>query len=309
MRFFPRKPRSPADRGAEEEGMATLQGKTLFITGASRGIGLAIARKAARDGANIAIAAKTEAPHPKLEGTIYTAAKEIEQAGGRALPLVVDVRDEQAVKQAIEKTAATFGSLDIVVNNASAIQLTGVAETDMRRFDLMHQINARGTYMVSKYAIPHLEKAANPHILMLSPPLDLKEKWFAPHTAYSMAKYGMSLVVLGLAGELRAKGIAVNALWPRTTIATAAIKNLLGGDTLMRRSRSADILADAAYRVFLKPARSFSGNFLIDDTFLAGEGLTDFESYRIDPREPLAPDFFVPDDSKPPPGVNLGAGM
>ena len=287
--------------------MATLHGKTLFITGASRGIGLAIALKAARDGANIAIAAKTEAPHPKLPGTIYSAAQEIEQAGGRALPLVVDVRDEQAVKNAIDKTAATFGSLDIVVNNASAIQLTGVAETDMRRFDLMHQINARGTYMVSKYAIPHLERAANPHILMLSPPLDLKEKWFAPHTAYSMAKYGMSLVVLGLAGELRSKGIAVNALWPRTTIATAAIKNLLGGDVLMRRSRSVDILADAAYRIFLKPARSFSGNFLIDDSFLAGEGVTDFERYRVDPSEPLAPDFFVPDDSKPPAGVSLAA--
>ncbi len=287
--------------------MATLHGKTLFITGASRGIGLAIALKAARDGANIAIAAKTETAHPKLPGTIYSAAKEIEQAGGRALPLVVDVRDEQAVKNAIDKTAATFGSLDIVVNNASAIQLTGVAETDMRRFDLMHQINARGTYMVSKYAIPHLERAANPHILMLSPPLDLKEKWFAPHTAYSMAKYGMSLVVLGLAGELRSKGVAVNALWPRTTIATAAIKNLLGGDVLMRRSRSVDILADAAYRIFLKPARSFSGNFLIDDSFLAGEGVTDFERYRVDPSEPLAPDFFVPDDSQPPAGVSLAA--
>ena len=287
--------------------MATLEGKTLFITGASRGIGLAIALNAARDGANIAVAAKTEAPHPKLSGTIYTAAKEIEQAGGRALPLVVDVRDEQAVKAAIDKTAATFGAVDIVVNNASAIQLTGVAETDMRRFDLMHQINTRGTYMVSKYAIPYLEKAANPHILMLSPPLDIKEKWFAPHTAYSMAKFGMSLVVLGLAGELRAKGIAVNALWPRTTIATAAIKNLLGGDTLMRRSRSADILADAARRIFLKPAREFSGNFLIDDTFLAGEGVSDFERYRVDPSQPLAPDFFVPDDSKPPPGVSLAA--
>ena len=287
--------------------MATLQGKTLFITGASRGIGLAIALKAARDGANIAIAAKTETPHPKLPGTIYSAAQEVEQAGGRALPLVVDVRDEQAVKNAIDKTAGTFGSLDIVVNNASAIQLTGVAETDMRRFDLMHQINARGTYMVSKYAIPHLEKAANPHVLMLSPPLDLKEKWFAPHTAYSMAKYGMSLVVLGLAGELKPKGIAVNALWPRTTIATAAIKNVLGGDVLMRRSRSPDILADAAYRIFLKPARSFSGNFLIDDTFLASEGVADFERYRVDPSEPLAPDFFVPDDSKPPAGVSLAA--
>ena len=287
--------------------MATLKGKTLFVTGASRGIGLAIALKAARDGANVAIAAKTEAPHPKLPGTIYTAAQEIEKAGGRALPLVVDVRDEQAVKNAIDKTAGTFGSLDIVVNNASAIQLTGVTDTDMRRFDLMHQINTRGTFMVSKYAIPHLEKAANPHVLMLSPPLDIQEKWFAPHTGYSIAKYGMSLVVLGLAGELRPKGIAVNALWPRTTIATAAVKNLLGGDVLMRRSRSAEILADAAYRIFLKPARSFSGNFLIDDVFLAGEGVTDFEQYRIDPNQPLALDFFVPDDSKPPPGVSVAA--
>ncbi len=287
--------------------MATLKGKTLFVTGASRGIGLAIALRAARDGANVTIAAKTEAPHPKLPGTIYTAAEEIEKAGGRALPLVVDVRDEQAVKNAIDKTAATFGSLDIVVNNASAIQLTGVGDTDMRRFDLMHQINTRGTFMVSKYAIPHLEKAANPHVLMLSPPLDIQEKWFAPHTGYSIAKYGMSLVVLGLAGELRPKGIAVNALWPRTTIATAAVKNLLGGDVLMRRSRSAQILADAAYLIFLKPARSFSGNFLIDDVFLAGEGVTDFEQYRIDPNEPLALDFFVPDDSKPPPGVSAAA--
>ena len=286
----------------------SLKGKTLFITGASRGIGLAIGLRAARDGANVAIAAKTAEPHPKLPGTIHTAAKELEDAGGKALPLVCDIRFEDQVASAVETCVAKFGGIDICVNNASAIQLTGIVETDMRRFDLMHQINARGTYMVSKYAIPHLEKAANPHILMLSPPLDLKEKWFAPHTAYSMAKYGMSLVVLGLAGELRPKGIAVNALWPRTTIATAAIKNLLGGDALMRKSRSADILADAAYRIFLKPARSFSGNFLIDDTFLAGEGVVDFESYRIDPREPLAPDFFVPDESKPPPSVKLGAG-
>ena len=203
--------------------MAGLQGKTLFITGASRGIGLAIALAAAREGANVAIAAKTEAPHPKLPGTIHTAAADIEKAGGRALPIVVDVRDEASVTGAIARTVAAFGGLDIVVNNASAIQLTGTLETDMRRFDLMHQVNARGTFMVSKYAITHLEKAANPHILMLSPPLDLKEKWFAGHTAYSMAKYGMSLVVLGLAGELRPKGIAVNALWPRTTIATSAI--------------------------------------------------------------------------------------
>jgi citronellol/citronellal dehydrogenase len=287
--------------------MTGLQGKTLFVTGASRGIGLAVALAAARGGANVAIAAKTDAPHPKLPGTIHTAAADIEKAGGRALPLVVDVRDEASVAAAIDRTVSTFGGLDIVVNNASAIQLTATPETDMRRFDLMHQVNARGTFMVSKYAIPHLEKAANPHILMLSPPLDLKEKWFAGHTAYSMAKYGMSLVVLGLAGELRPKGIAVNALWPRTTIATSAIKNLLGGDTIMRRSRTPDILADAACRIFVKPAKSFTGHFLIDDTFLAAEGVTDFDRYRVDPREPLAPDFFVPDDDKPPVGVSLAA--
>jgi citronellol/citronellal dehydrogenase len=287
--------------------MATLKDKTLFITGASRGIGLAIALRAARDGANVAIAAKTETPHPKLSGTIYTAAEEIEKAGGRALPLVVDVRDEEAVKHAIDRTFAAFGSLDIVVNNASAIQLTPVAATDMRRFDLMHQINTRGTFMVSKYALPYLEKAENPHILMLSPPLDIQTKWFAPHTGYSIAKYGMSLVVLGLAGELKDKGIAANALWPRTTIATAAVKNLLGGDTLMRRSRTPEILADAAHAIFLKPAKEFTGNFLIDDSFLAGEGVEDFDKYRVDPKEPLAPDFFVPDHMKPPAGISLAA--
>ena len=285
----------------------SLKNKTLFITGASRGIGLAIALRAARDGANIAIAAKTDAPHPKLPGTIHSAATEVEQAGGRALPLMVDVREEASVKEAIDKTAAHFGGLDIVVNNASAIQLTPVAQTDMRRFDLMHQVNTRGTLMVSKYAIPYLEKAANPHILMLSPPLDLKEKWFASHTGYSIAKYGMSLVVLGLAGELRAKGIAVNALWPRTTIATSAIRNLLGGDQVMRMSRTPEILADAAHRIFEKPSKTFTGNFLIDDTFLAAEGVTDFDRYRVDPSQPLAPDFFVPDDSKPPPSVSLAA--
>jgi citronellol/citronellal dehydrogenase len=283
----------------------SLAGKTLFVTGASRGIGLAIALRAARDGANIAIAAKTDAPHPKLPGTIHTAAAEIEAAGGRALPLTVDVRDEEAVKAAIERTAAHFGGLDIVVNNASAIGLTPAATTDMRRFDLMHQVNARGSFMVSKYAIPHLERAANPHILMLSPPLDMKTKWFAPHTAYSMAKFGMSLVVLGLAGELKPKGIAVNALWPRTTIATAAIRNLLGGDEVVRRSRTPDIVADAAHTVFAKPAKSFSGNFLIDDSFLAAEGVSDFDRYRVDPTQPLQPDFFVPDDSPPPAGVSL----
>ena len=284
----------------------SLQGKTLFITGASRGIGLAIALKAAADGANIAIAAKTVEPHPKLEGTIHTAAAQIEKAGGKALPLAVDVRDESAVRDAIDKTAATFGGIDIVVNNASAIQTTPVTQTDMRRFDLMHQINARGTFMVSKYAIAHLERAANPHILMISPPLDMQEKWFAPYTGYAMAKFGMSLVTLGLAGELRGKGIAVNALWPRTTIATAAVKNLLGGDAIMRRSRKPEILAEAASRIFQKPARSFTGNFLIDDTFLAGEGVTDFDQYRADPSQPLQADFFVPDTTPPPKGVDLG---
>jgi len=285
----------------------SLQGKTLFITGASRGIGLAIALRAARDGANIAIAAKTETPHPKLEGTIHTAAAAIEKAGGRALPLVVDVRDETGVKDAIEQTATRFGGIDIVINNASAISLSPVSETDMKRFDLMHQINARGTFLTSKYAIVHLERAANPHILMLSPPLDMAEKWFAPHTAYSMAKFGMSMVVLGLAGELRAKGIAVNALWPRTTIATAAIRNLLGGDAIMRRSRKPEIVADAAYLVFQKPAKTFTGQFLIDDTFLAAEGIRDFDTYRVDPTQPLQQDFFVPESATPPPGVSLAA--
>jgi citronellol/citronellal dehydrogenase len=284
----------------------SLKSKTLFVTGASRGIGLAIALKCARDGANVTIAAKTAESHPKLPGTIYSAAAEIEEAGGRALPLVVDVRDEAAVKEAIERTAERFGGLDIVVNNASAISLTTTPQTDMKRFDLMHGINTRGTFLVSKYAIPHLERAENPHILMLSPPLDMQERWFAPHLAYSLAKYGMSLCVLGLAGELRHQGIAVNALWPRTTIATAAIRNILGGDELMRASRSPEILADAAYAVVNKPAREFTGRFLIDDSFLAEEGVTDFERYRVDPSVPLAPDFFVPDDT-PPAGVRVGA--
>ena len=282
-----------------------LKNNTLFITGASRGIGLAIALRAARDGANIAIAAKTETPHPKLAGTIFTAAEEVAKAGGNALPLAVDVRDEAQVKGAIERTVATFGGIDIVVNNASAVSRTPVVGTDMRRFDLMHQINTRGTFMVSKYAIPYLEKAKNPHILMNSPPLDMQEKWFAGTTGYSIAKYGMSLVVLGLAGELREKGIAVNAIWPRATIATAAIKNLLGGDRVMRMSRTPEIMADAAYAIFQKPAKSFTGHFLIDDTFLAGEGVTDFEKYRAMPGEPLAGTFFVPDSPPAPPGVSI----
>ncbi|MCA0401740.1 MAG: NAD(P)-dependent oxidoreductase [Proteobacteria bacterium] len=273
----------------------SLAGKTLFITGASRGIGLAIALRAARDGANIVVAAKTAEAHPKLEGTIFTAAEEIEKAGGKALPLQLDIRDDAAVEAAMAQTAQHFGGIDIVVNNASAINLAPVATLEMKRFDLMHQINARGTYLVSRVALPYLAKSGNPHILMLSPPLDMKTKWFAGHTGYSMAKFGMSLVVLGLAGETKGR-IGVNALWPRTTIATAAVKNLLGGDALMRSSRRPDILADAAHRIFLKDAKSFSGHFLIDDTFLAGEGVTDFDPYRADPTQPLAPDFFVPDD-------------
>jgi citronellol/citronellal dehydrogenase len=218
---------------------------------------------------------------------------------------VVDVRDEAAVKSAIDQTAATFGGIDIVINNASAVSRTPVAETDMRRYDLMQDINTRGAFMVSKYAIPHLAKAENPHILMNSPPLDMQEKWFAGSTGYSIAKFGMSLVALGLAGELRLQGIAVNALWPRVTIATAAIKNLLGGERVMRMSRTADIMADAAYAIFHKPAKSFTGHFLIDDSFLAGEGVTDFEKYRAAPGEPLAGTFFVPDNPPPPAGVTV----
>ncbi len=280
-----------------------LNNKTLFITGASRGIGLAIGLRAARDGANIVIAAKTTEPHPKLEGTIYTAAEAITKAGGKALPLVVDVRDEESVKAAIAKTVETFGGLDIVVNNASAINLARTEAVDMKRYDLMNQINTRGTFMVSKHAIPHLAQSANPHILMLSPPLDMSEKWFAPHLAYSIAKYGMSLCVLGLAGELRGKGIAVNALWPRTTIATAAVNNLLGGDMLMKASRTPEILADAAHMIFTTPSKELTGQFLIDDTFMHARGVTDFDRYRVDPTQDLAPDFFVPADSKPPVGL------
>jgi citronellol/citronellal dehydrogenase len=272
-----------------------LAGKTLFVTGGSRGIGLAIALRAARDGANIAIAAKTAEPHPKLEGTIHSAAEAIEKAGGKALPMQVDIREDAAVEAALAATAERFGGIDIIVNNASAIHLAPTATIEMKRFDLMHQINARGSFLVSKLAIPYLMKAANPHILMLSPPLDMQEKWFAPHTAYSMAKFGMSLVVLGLAGELRKAGIAVNALWPRTTIATAAVRNLLGGDAMIRASRKPEIMGDAAHAIFIKPAREFTGRFLIDDTFLSGEGIRDFEHYRVDPSVKLQPDFFVPD--------------
>ncbi|ABD85599.1 SDR family oxidoreductase [Rhodopseudomonas palustris] len=285
--------------------MASLKGKTLFISGGSRGIGLAIALRAARDGANVAIAAKTAEPHPKLQGTIYTAADEVRAAGGNALPILCDIRDEAQVIAAIDKTVGEFGGLDICVNNASAISLTNSQNTDMKRFDLMMGINTRGTFMVSKYCIPHLKKAENPHILMLSPPLDMKPKWFEHSTAYTLAKFGMSMCVLGLSGEQKRAGIAVNALWPRTTIATAAVGNLLGGDAMMRASRTPEIMGDAAYEIFLKPSREFTGQFCIDDKVLYEAGVTDFERYRVDPSVPLMSDFFVPDDDVPPPGVSV----
>ena len=284
----------------------SLSGKTLFVTGASRGIGLAIALRAARDGANIAIAAKTAEPHKHLPGTIYTAAEEIEKAGGHALPLIVDVRDDANVLEAVEQAAAKFGGIDICVNNASAISLTGTEATDMKRYDLMNQINARGTFLTSKACIPHLKRAANPHVLMLSPPLDMAPRWFAGHVAYSMAKFGMSMCVLGMAEEYKADGIAFNALWPRTGIATAAIRFALAGDEGMKACRTVEIMGDAAHAIFEKPAKSFSGNFLIDDSFLYAEGERDFQKYRVDPNTPLMADFFVPADSVPPPGVVIG---
>ena len=283
----------------------SLAGKTLFITGASRGIGLAIALKAARDGANIAVAAKTAEPHKHLPGTIYSAAEEIEAAGGKALPLIVDVRDEASVYAGVEACVAAFGGIDICVNNASAIQLTGTEQTEMKRFDLMNQVNARGTFLTSKACIPHLKKSANPHVLALSPPLDLAPHWFGRHVAYSMAKYGMSLCMLGMSDEYRGQ-IAFNGLWPRTGIATAAIQFALAGDDGMRMCRTPEIMADAAYAIFNKQAAEFTGNFLIDDTFLYGEGVRDFEPYRVDPSRPLMPDFFVPEDMPPPPGVKIG---
>jgi citronellol/citronellal dehydrogenase len=278
----------------------SISGRRAIITGAASGMGRATAHLFADEGARVVVA-------DLGADRVQLVVDEIRAVHGDdvALGIVCDVGDPDQLRDLVDATLATFGGIDIVVNNASAIQLTPVAATDMRRYDLMMGINARGTFMVSKYALPFLAKAENPHILMLSPPLDMQTKWFAPHTAYSMAKFGMSLVVLGLAGEQRGK-IAVNALWPRTTIATAAIKNLLGGDAIMRMSRKPEILADAAYCIFLKP-KSFSGNFLIDDTFLTSEGVTDFDRYRVDPSQPLQVDFFVPDSMPPPAGVSLKA--
>lgn len=271
----------------------SLRGKTLFITGASRGIGLAIALRAARDGANIAVAAKTSEPNPKLPGTIYTAAKAIEAAGGKALPLVCDIRFEDQVQAAVASTVAAFGGIDICVNNASAISLTTTEATDMKRYDLMHGINTRGTFLVSKTCLPHLKNAANPHVLNLSPPLNMETRWFAPHVAYTMAKFGMSMCVLGMAGEYKADGIAFNALWPRTVIATAAVQNLLGGDAAMKVARKPDIMGDAAYVIFNRSARECTGNFFIDDDVLRAAGKTDLTAYSVDPTATLLPDFFV----------------
>jgi citronellol/citronellal dehydrogenase len=280
-----------------QSGSAPLKGKTLFITGASRGIGLAIALRAAADGANIAIAAKTTEPHPKLPGTIYTAASEIEAAGGKALPLAVDIRNDEQVAQAVARTVDTFGGIDILVNNASAISPTLTPDTDMKRFDLMHQINTRGTFLCSKLCLPHLARSSNGHILMIAPPLNMEERWFAPHVAYSIAKYGMSLCVLGLAGELRAQGTAVNALWPRTVIDTAALRIALAkyDNNERRRVRKPQIMADAAYTIFCSDSRAFTGRFCIDEDILRSAGVTDLSPYRHEGvrEEDLLPDFFV----------------
>ena len=273
--------------------MNELNNKTMFISGGSRGIGLAIAKRAARDGANIIIAAKTAEPHPKLPGTIYTAAEEIEEAGGQALPVVCDIRDDKAVKDAVAAGADKFGGIDICVNNASAISLTPTLQTPMHRYDLMHQINARGTFLVSKTCLPYLLESQNPHILNLSPPLNMVEKWFKNHVAYSMAKYGMSMCVLGMAAEFREQGVAVNALWPRTAIATAAVRNLLGGEEMIKRSRKPEIMADAAHFILTQPSSELTGKFCIDDEILELAGVTDLAEYAVDPSQELLPDFFV----------------
>lgn len=274
--------------------MTDLRNKTLFITGASRGIGKAIALRAARDGANIAVVAKTTEPHPKLPGTIFTAAEEIEAAGGHALPVATDIRDPEQIDYAVAETVSRFGGIDILVNNASAIYLAGTADTPVKRLDLMWQVNMRGTFLCSQACLPHLRRAANPHILTLSPPLDLDPRWFAPHVAYTISKYGMSLCVLGMAEELRGDGIAVNALWPRTVIATAALATL-GGAVPPERSRTPEILADAAHAILGRDSAACSGNFFIDDEVLREEGITDLEGYAVDAGEELIPDLFIGD--------------
>jgi citronellol/citronellal dehydrogenase len=277
----------------------SLQGKTLFITGASRGIGLAIAKRAARDGANVAIAAKSVTENPKLPGTIFTAAQEIEAAGGKALAISCDIRFDDQVEEAMKQTVDIFGGVDILINNASAIDLRGIDQLDMKRFDLMHQINARGTYLCAKVALPYLRKAENPHILTMSPPLDMNPKWFAPNLAYTMAKYGMSLVTLGLGKDLARDGVAVNSLWPETAIATAAVGNLLGGDEVIKRSRKPEIVADAAHAILTRPSRNCTGNFFIDVRVLAEEGVTDISAYSVDPAYPAVLDFFLEEPISP----------
>ena len=273
----------------------SLAGKTLLITGASRGIGLAIGLRAARDGANVAILAKTAEPNPKLPGTIHSAAAEIEAAGGRALPIQCDIRHEEQVQAAVDATVARFGGIDILVNNASAISLTPTLATDMKRYDLMHAINTRGTFVCSKAAIPHLATAANPHILNLAPPLDMDAKWFAGHVAYTMAKFGMSMCTLGMAAELAPQGIAVNSLWPLTAIDTAAVRNVLGGDAMAKMSRTPEIVADAAHAILSRSSRECTGQFFIDEEVLRAEGVSDFSAYQDPSATVLVGDFFVPD--------------
>jgi citronellol/citronellal dehydrogenase len=269
----------------------SLNGKTLFITGASRGIGLAIAKRAAQDGANIVVAAKTTDPHPKLPGTIHSAAEEIIQAGGKALPIVCDIRFEEQIEAAAKQAAEHFGGIDILVNNASAISLTGTMATPMKKFDLMFGVNVRGTYASSQACLPYLKKAANPHILTLSPPLNMDAKWFKPHVAYTMAKYGMSMCVLGMAEEFRKDGIAVNALWPRTVIWTAAVKNIPG--VPQNSSRRPEIMADAAHQILIQDSKACSGNFFVDETVLRNAGVENFDKYSFDPRASLLQDFFL----------------
>jgi citronellol/citronellal dehydrogenase len=274
--------------------MSTLAGKTLFITGASRGIGKAIALRAARDGANVAVVGKTAQPNPRLPGTVASAVAEIEAAGGRALACVCDVRFEEQVQAAVAQTVQAFGGIDILINNASAISLTPTLATEMKRFDLMMQVNTRATFLCSKACLPHLQQAANPHILMLSPPPELRPEWFAPHLAYTIAKFGMSLCVLGLAEEWAGKGIAVNALWPRTVIATAAVQNLLGGETVMARARRPEIVADAAHVILTRGSREATGQFFIDDEVLRAAGVTDLGAYADAPEGELLKDLFLP---------------
>ena len=273
--------------------MSNLKGKTIFITGASRGIGKAIALRAAKDGANISVVAKTKEPHPNLPGTVYTAVDEINKMGGNGLACIADVRFEDQVQSAVDATIKEFGGLDILINDASAISLTPTLETSMKRFDLMFSVNVRGTFLCSRLCIPYLKKAENPHILNLSPPLNMDSKWFAHHVAYTMSKYGMSMCVLGMAEEFKKDGIAVNALWPRTAIATSAVKNLLGGKSAMEHSRKPEILADAAYIILTKPSRETTGNFFIDDEVLIEHGVTDLGKYSIVPNAKLIPDFFL----------------